>query len=101
MATENFNYTYTIKNISIEQGTLEITFTPEDNVLSPVTLNAMLQMVSYLDIRNGNNELVYPSQDDVPFNVHLENTVKTTAPTLQWKKQYTLIENSSLSLIHI
>lgn len=95
MATENYNYTYTIKNINIEQGTLEINYTPEDAVLSPITLNSFLHMVSYLDIRNEVDELIYSSQDEVPFNVHLENTVKVTAPLLQWKKQYTLIENST------
>ena len=93
MISENYNYTYNVLNVNIEQGTFEVRFTPESENLSPVVLNTYLLPVSYMDIRTANNELVYATQDDVPFDVHLENTIKSIAPLGQWKKQYILQEN--------
>ena len=95
MATENYNYKYTIQQVNIEQGTILVNFVPEDANLSPVSLNSYLIPVSYMDIRDANNELVYATQDEVPFQVHLDNTVNNIAPLKQWKTQYILLENST------
>lgn len=99
MIEENYNFTYIVRNVNIEQGTFEILFTPESEYLSPVALNAGLLPVSYLDIRDENNQLIYSSQDEVPFKEHLENTVKHTTPLYQWKKQY-MLQNNIETLIN-
>lgn len=95
MSSENYNFKYTIKNVNIEQGTFEVLFTPESFDLTPITLNTYLLPLSYLDIRDENNELIHSSQDEVPFSVHVENTVHAIKPIQQWKKQYMMQQNLS------
>jgi len=93
MTTENYNYTAKVSSVNIEQGTVAISFMPENMNLTPVTLNTYMLPLSYYDIRDANNCLIYQTQDDVPFSVHIENTVRCTAPLQQWKKQHMLQTN--------
>ena len=95
ISNENYNYNYVIKNVNIEQGTFEVAFTPESLELTPITLNTYLLPVSYLDIRDENNDLIYASQDAVPFSIHIENTIRNIQPIAQWKKQYMMQQNIS------
>jgi len=89
----NLNYTYTVKSINIEQGTMVIDYVPEDLELSPMSLNAMLYEKNYFDIRDENNQLIYQNQNDVPFSVHIDHTIKSCAPINVWRKQKFLLDN--------
>jgi hypothetical protein len=93
MITENYNYTYEINSISIENGTFVIRYIPEDTNLTPVSLNQKLFERNYLEILDANNQPIYSSQNDVPFSYHLDHTVKITAPLSQWRNQYLMTEN--------
>lgn len=95
MVINNFNYTYKITQVSIEVGTVEILYTPDSADLIPIRLNCNFKPKSYLDIRDEDNKLIYTSQDQVPFNLHIENTAKSCAPIREWYHQSLLLNNSN------
>lgn len=93
MIEENYNFSYKIANINIEMGTFEITYIPESEFLSPITLNQYLLLRPYTELVDDTGALLYQSQDDVPFSVHLENTIQVTKPLMQWHRQYLMLNN--------
>jgi len=93
MSVENYNFSYAVTQINLENGTFEVEYLPEDINLSPVRLNLYLLPKYYKEIVDANNELVYASQEEVPFEIHFENTIDRHKPLGQWRNQYLMMEN--------
>ena len=91
MSVENYNFSYAVTQINLENGTFEVEYLPEDINLSPVRLNLYLLPKYYKEIVDANNELVYASQEEVPFEVHFENTIDRHKPLGQWRNQYLMM----------
>lgn len=89
----DITYTFTIKSINISEGTFVIEYTPDDSLLMPVSYNTFLYEKNYQTIRDENNNLIYNSQDEVPFSVHLDHTVKSAAPIDLWRRHKLLLDN--------
>lgn len=90
---ENYNFTYKISQINIESGTFEVTYIPEDINLSQVTYNVLFRPIDYNFIVDSKSESIYKSQDEVPFDLHIENSLKPYIPIQLWKNQYFILNN--------
>lgn len=93
MEYENYNYTYKVNQINMENATFEVEYMPEDSNLSPVRYNLSLIPKYYKEIVDANNNLIYASQDEVPFSIHMENTIDGCKPFNVWRNQYMMIKN--------
>lgn len=93
MSTENYNFSYSVTQINLETGTFEVEYDPEDINLSPIKLNLGLLPKYYKEIVDANNEPIYSSQEEVPFEVHFQNTIDLCKPIGQWRNQYLMFNN--------
>ena len=93
--SKHYNYTYEIKGVDVQTGHLIIKWTPEDANLSPFELNTRLVYKQPSQILDANNNPVYATIEDIPFDVHLDYTVRTVAPHHEWHLQELLVNNVS------
>lgn len=93
MTQENYNFTYKVTQLNLENGTFEVEYVPESLDLTPVRLNLYLMPKYYKEIVDANNELIYASQEEVPFELHMENTIDNCKPLGQWRNQYMMMSN--------
>jgi len=93
MIEENYNYSYNVTQINVENGTFEVEYLPESLDLTPIKMNLYLMPKYFREIVDANNELVYASQEEVPFELHLENTIDSYKPMNQWRNQYMMVKN--------
>ena len=94
----NLNYSYQVVSIDIAGCHMVVKYLPEDEDLSPISYNNRIIERSFQDIRDENNQLLFQSQEEVPFSYHLEYSCKYAAPLDLWRKQKLLIENYQLAL---
>lgn len=95
MISENYNYTYTIDNIDIEQGTFVVNYIPDSEFLTPISLNTYLIEKNYFEFVDSEGNLLYSSQSEVPFVEHVKYTVDAIKPINQWRKQFMFQNNIS------
>lgn len=88
-------FTYEVVSIDIESGTFEVTFTPGDDNLTPITLNTFIQFISEVNVLDEDGNQVYDTFEEVPFAEHLKYTIDSIAPHAQWFRQSTLVANSA------
>ena len=93
MIEENYNFSYTIDTINIEEGTFVVHYIPESEYLTPVSLNTYLIERDFTSFRDENNNLLYTSQSEVPFSEHIKNTVDLVTPIAKWRKQFMFQNN--------
>lgn len=89
----NYNFTYKIESIDIERCTVAVTYTPEDPDLLPYGLNIGIGMLSIGHFRHAsNNELIYQSDDDIPFQERIKKSITLAAPVEMWQVQKGMIQ---------
>ena len=93
MSLENYNFSYNVTQINLENGTFEVEYVPEDINLSPVRLNMYLIPKYYKEIVDANNDPIFASQEEVPFEMHVEHTIDRHKPMAQWRNQYMMLNN--------
>ena len=93
MSLENYNFSYNVTQINLENGTFEVEYVPEDINLSPVRLNMYLIPKYYKEIVDANNDPIFASQEEVPFEMHVEHTIDRHKPMAQWRNQYLMLNN--------
>ena len=93
MSLENYNFSYNVTQINLENGTFEVEYVPEDINLSPVRLNMYLLPKYYKEIVDANNDPIFASQEEVPFEMHVEHTIDRHKPMAQWRNQYLMLNN--------
>jgi hypothetical protein len=92
-----FTFTYKIKTISIEQGHFLVEYIPDDESLSPISLNVSIVEKDYMTIMDETTkDLAFNSQQAVPFSYHLEHTINYYSPQNIWKNQKYLLDNIEL-----
>ena len=75
------------------KGIIEVEYTPEDENLTQLRASISFIPRHYEEIVDANNNLIYSTQEEVPFSVHLENSVYLARPFVFWRNQYLLIKN--------
>ena len=90
---DNFDFSYRITTVNIEQGTVEIEYIPDDLDLSPYKVNQFLLPRYPHEILDGNGQQIYSTMEEIPIEQHILNTIKVTAPLVTWRKQRILLEN--------
>ena len=93
MIEEIYNFTYTIENVNIEIGTFVINYIPESEYLTPISLNTYLVEKELSETFGEDGTSPYASQEDIPFEEHVRNTVDRVAPISQWRNQYRFQNN--------
>lgn len=89
----NYNFTYKIESIDIERCSVVVTYTPEDVDLLPYTLNVGIGMLSIGHfVHEANNELIYQSDADIPFQERIKKSITIVAPVEMWKVQKGMVQ---------
>lgn len=94
MAT--YSFTHTLNEVSISDGTMVVTYIPDDTDLSNYTLSLnFLKVPDYRTLRDENNNLLYADNDSVPFSEHYNYSVNIHAPHDQWDRQKYMLNNAT------
>ena len=93
MSEENYNYSYNVTQINLENGTFEVEYVPESLDLTPVRINLYLMPKYFGEILDANNQPIYSTQEEVPFEMHIENTIDRCKPINQWRNQFLMLNN--------
>ena len=90
---ENYNYSATVDSVNIELGTFVVNYIPENDLLTPISLNASI--IHTKENLVGINQFGQLVIEDNPFSFEddLINTIKRVAPYTQWRNQYLLLNN--------
>ena len=89
----NFDFSYNIFNVNLEQGTIEIEYIPDDENLTPVRLNQYLLVRHPYEILDKEGVQIYQTMEEIPLEEHINYTVNTTAPLYQWRRQSVMLNN--------
>lgn len=90
---ENYNFTYKVKTVNIENASIEVDYIPEDISLVPVKIFTNIIKRPINEIVDENNNPIYKSEDEIPIKIHLDYTTEKSAPILRWRNQKVLLDN--------
>lgn len=82
-----FDFTYKIKSLDIEHGTMVIEFDPVDPELLPIELNCLF----HEKVLHNIDGTVQPIE--ATFEESLEFTVKSCAPIASWRRHKLMLGN--------
>lgn len=90
---KKFSYTYKIKSLDVETCSGMVQYIPDDINLSPIEFIMSFRLIDYKMFLDDNGELIYNSQEEVPYQTNVEKHISTNAPHEMWASQEAMMAN--------
>lgn len=91
----NFNFSYKIESIDVENCSVVIKYIPENENLLIRTYNVNLRIhpKEVFGTHSSNNELIFPDDNQIPFENHVKYSIEISAPVHEWKVHQKMLES--------
>lgn len=94
--SSHHNFSYVVDDYNMDNGTITVTFTPDNVNLSPVSLNCNLILKDQTEILNANGDPAYATNEEIPLLEHIKQTAIEFAPHNTWDRQDKMLDNENV-----